>query len=133
MKRIFLGLALAVAMTTGLASSAHAIDLFPSGGSNGKTGVNCSPNPDGCKVVKDGQGQGNAKATTKVKNGINTALYILAAICVVMIVIAGFKYTASNGDSSIVSSAKNTILYSVVGLIVAIMAYAIVNFVIQIL
>jgi hypothetical protein len=46
-----------------------------------------------------------------------------------MIVIGGIKYTTSNGDSSAITSAKNTILYSVVGLVVAILAFAIVNFV----
>lgn len=65
-----------------------------------------------------------------VKTGINTALYLLGAISVIMIVIGGFKYTASNGDSSIITSAKNTIFFAVIGVIVAIMAYAIVNFVI---
>ncbi len=48
----------------------------------------------------------------------------------IMIVIGGIKYTTSNGDSSSVTSAKNTILYAVVGLIVAMMAYAIVNYVV---
>jgi len=61
---------------------------------------------------------------------VNMLLFILGAIAVVMIVIGGIKYTTSNGDSAAVTSAKNTILYSVVGLIVAIMAYAIVNFVV---
>jgi hypothetical protein len=40
------------------------------------------------------------------------------------------RYTVSGGDSSAVTAAKNTILYAVVGIIVAILAYAIVNFVI---
>ena len=47
-----------------------------------------------------------------------------------MIVIGGIKYTVSNGDTTAVTSAKNTILYAVIGLVVAIMAYAIVSFVI---
>ena len=46
-----------------------------------------------------------------------------------MIIIGGIKYVTSNGDSSGVTSAKNTILYAVVGLVVAVMAYTIVNFV----
>lgn len=64
-----------------------------------------------------------------LKDIVNIILYILGAIAVIMIVIGGIKYTTSNGDSSSVKSAKDTILYSVVGLVVAIMAYAIVNFV----
>jgi hypothetical protein len=77
-------------------------------------------------------GGGNAKPLgSQVKIIVNILLYILGAIAVVMIVIGGVRYTTSNGDSSAISGAKNTILYSVVGLIVAILAYAIVNFVVD--
>jgi hypothetical protein len=68
---------------------------------------------------------------TLIKTVVNVLLYILGAVAVIMIVIGGIKYTTSNGDASSVTSAKNTIMYAVVGLIVALMAYAIVNFVIQ--
>jgi putative exporter of polyketide antibiotics len=68
---------------------------------------------------------------TRIKTIVNMILYILGAIAVIMIVIGGVKYTTSNGDSSAISSAKNTILYAVVGLVVAILAYAIVNFVLD--
>jgi len=66
-----------------------------------------------------------------IQTVINILLYILGAIAVVMIVIGGLRYTTSNGDSSAIKSAKDTILYSVIGLIVAIMSYSIVNFVIS--
>lgn len=66
-----------------------------------------------------------------IKTVVNVLLYILGAIAVIMIVIGGIKYTTSNGDSSAVTSAKNTIMYAVIGLVIAMMAYAIVNFVIQ--
>lgn len=66
----------------------------------------------------------------QIKTIVNTMLYVLGAIAVIMIVIGGIRYITSNGESANVTSAKNTILYAVVGLIVAILAYAIVNFVI---
>ncbi|HRC28444.1 MAG TPA: pilin [Candidatus Saccharimonas sp.] len=66
-----------------------------------------------------------------VKTIVNVLLTILGSIAVIMIVIGGIRYTVSNGDTSAVTGAKNTILYAVIGLIVAIMAYAIVNFVID--
>lgn len=62
---------------------------------------------------------------------VNILLFLLGAISVIMIVIGGFKYATSQGDSSSLSSAKNTILYAVIGLVVAIAAFAIVNFVID--
>ena len=67
---------------------------------------------------------------TYMKTIVNVMLFILGAIAVIMIVIGGIRYTTSNGDSSQITGAKNTILYAVVGLVVAILAYAIVNFVI---
>lgn len=49
---------------------------------------------------------------------------------VIMIMVGGFKYMVSNGDSGKVSSAKDTILYSIIGLVVVVIAQAIVSFVI---
>lgn len=60
----------------------------------------------------------------------NVLLFIIGAVSVIMLIIGGIRYTVSQGDSSAVTSAKNTILYSIIGLIVAILAYAAINFVI---
>lgn len=65
-----------------------------------------------------------------IKTVVNALLFILGAIAVIMIVIGGIRYTTSNGEAASITSAKNTILYSVIGLVVAMMAYAIVNFVV---
>ncbi|MDB5168022.1 MAG: conserved rane protein of unknown function [Candidatus Saccharibacteria bacterium] len=59
----------------------------------------------------------------------NVLLFVIGAISVIMIIIGGLRYVISGGDSSNVTAAKNTILYAVVGLIVALFAYAIINFV----
>lgn len=66
---------------------------------------------------------------TYLKSGINMLLYVIAAVAVVMIILSGIYYTISGGNSGTVTKAKDTLLYSVVGLVVAILAYAIVNFV----
>jgi len=60
----------------------------------------------------------------------NVLLFIIGAISVIMLIIGGIRYVVSGGDSAAVTSAKNTILYAIVGIIVAILAYALVNFVI---
>lgn len=64
---------------------------------------------------------------------INVLIFIIGAVAVIMIIIGGLRYVLSNGDQSSITSAKNTILYSIVGLVVAILASAIVNFVIAVL
>ena len=60
----------------------------------------------------------------------NILLFLVGAVSVIMLIIGGVRYVVSGGDQAAVTSAKNTILYSIVGLVVALLAYAIVNFVI---
>lgn len=56
-------------------------------------------------------------------------LFLIGAIAIVMIIIGGIRYVLSAGDQTALTSAKNTILYAVIGLVVAFMAYAIVHFI----
>ncbi len=64
---------------------------------------------------------------------INTLLFIVGAVSVIMIIVGGIRYTISGGNTSSITAAKNTILYAVIGLVVAIIAFAIVNWVIGII
>ena len=68
-------------------------------------------------------------ATSTVKNVINLLIFVIGIIAVIMIVVGGLRYVLSGGDSAGINTAKNTILYAIVGLVVAILAYSIVNFV----
>jgi hypothetical protein len=61
----------------------------------------------------------------------NVLLFVLGAISVIMIIIGGLRYVVSGGNSTAVTAAKNTILYAIVGVIVALLAYAIINFVLD--
>ena len=62
---------------------------------------------------------------------INTALFIIGVLSVIMLIYGGIRYTISAGDSKQVEAAKNTILYAIIGIIVALLAGAIVNFVLS--
>ena len=64
-----------------------------------------------------------------LKNVISILLYIAGTIAVIMIIIGAIRYITSDGDASKAAQAKNTIIYSVVGLIVAVMSFGIVSFV----
>lgn len=66
-----------------------------------------------------------------IKIVTNVLLFIIGAISVIMIILGGLNYVLSNGDQTKVTSAKNTILYAVIGLVVALLAFAIVNFVLD--
>ncbi len=61
----------------------------------------------------------------------NTILYVVGIIAVIMLIIGGIKYVVSGGDSKKVTDAKNTVLYAIIGLVIAFLAFAIVNFVIS--
>ena len=61
---------------------------------------------------------------------VNTMLFIIGFLSVIMLIFGGLRYIISGGNAAAVTAAKNTILYAIVGLIIAILAYAIVNFVI---
>ena len=75
---------------------------------------------------------GDTKDTsgTLITKLINVMLFIIGVLSVIMIIYGGIIYVISAGDSGRVSKAKNTIMYAIVGLVVALLAYAIVNFVI---
>ncbi len=60
---------------------------------------------------------------------LSTFTYITGAIAVLMIIIGGLRYVTSNGEPAQLTSAKNTILYAAIGLVLSAMANAIVNFV----
>lgn len=86
---------------------------------------------DACKGSTSICGTNGNSLFRIVKNIINVLLYASGIIAVLMIIIGGISYVLSGGDQSKITTAKNTILYAVVGLIVAIMAFAIVNFVLE--
>lgn len=60
---------------------------------------------------------------------INIFSIIVGFIAVVMIIIGGIKYVTSGGDSNNISSAKNTIVYAIIGLIIVALAQVLVHFV----
>lgn len=62
---------------------------------------------------------------------IDLLLFLAGSIAIIVIVIAGLRYVTSSGDPQTASKAKNTIIYAIVGLVVAILSYAIVNFILD--
>ncbi len=60
---------------------------------------------------------------------INVLLFIIGAISVIMLIYGGIRYTTSGGASASVTAAKNTIMYAIIGLVVAFLAYAVVNWI----
>lgn len=72
---------------------------------------------------------GTDTITETISKVINFFSAIVGIVSVIMIIYGGFKYISSGGDSGNVTSAKNTIIYAVIGLVVVAMAQFIVQFV----
>ena len=70
-------------------------------------------------------------ADNMVEPIVSTLLFVVGVVAVVVIIIGGILYVTSTGDPGKTKRAKDTILYAVIGLVVAIMAYAIVAFVVS--
>ncbi|MCA9324600.1 hypothetical protein KDA23_00840 [Candidatus Saccharibacteria bacterium] len=79
----------------------------------------------GCKP-----GNGN-KVNKTLATVVNLLSSIVGVAAVIMIIVSGFKYITAGGDANKVSSAKSTLIYAIVGLVVVAMAQVIVRFVIN--
>lgn len=83
---------------------------------------------DICNAAKGGTGGlfGPDSIWNRILNAIT---FVIGGIAVLMIIIGAMRYALSSGDQGAITGAKNTIIYALVALIVAVMANAIVNFV----
>ena len=70
-----------------------------------------------------------ARVNGLIADVINLFSLVVGVVSVIMIIIGGFRYIVSGGDSSNVTSAKNTILYAIIGLVIVALAQWIVRFV----
>ena len=75
--------------------------------------------------------QDGASLTEIVQSILNWIFGIIGIVAVVMIIIGGFNFMTSAGDPGKVKKGKDTILYGIIGLVVALLAFAIVNFVLN--
>ena len=89
------------------------------------------PNAETTKGLQAAGDSGSGSLSGSLRTISDILLFVLGAIAVIVIIIGGIRYATSGGDSGQVKSAKDTILYAVIGLVVAILAYAIVRFIID--
>jgi len=75
--------------------------------------------------------QGEAGLEETIPAIINAIIGVLGLVAVVVMIIGGINYMTSSGDAGKVKKAKDTILYGLIGLIICVLAFAIVNFVIS--
>ena len=72
----------------------------------------------------------NVSGDNIVKNSLNVALFVIGIVSVVGIILAGYSYMTSNGQPDKAKKAMQSLIYSIVGLVVTMLAYSIVNWVV---
>ncbi len=121
-------IALTIALTPSLLvpAAAHAVDCNAST----KNALQCG--------ADSGSGQTNPDSSTASKSidstistGLNLLSVAVGVVAVVMVSLAGFKYITSGGNEEKVKSAKKSLIYALVGLIVVVLAQVIVQFVLK--
>lgn len=65
---------------------------------------------------------------TALKNALTLTFIVVGALTVLFIIIGAVKYVTSNGESSAIQKAKNTIMYAVIGLVMCLLSISIVQF-----
>lgn len=94
-------------------------------------GANLKISVSGESCELDGTGEAvSERIDAIITQAINILSLVVGVTAVVMIIIGGFRYITSGGDSGNVTSAKNTILYAIIGLVVVALAQVIVRFVV---
>jgi Type IV secretion system pilin len=75
--------------------------------------------------------KGDQRINDIVSLTVSILSFIVGIVAVIMIIVAGFKYITSDGDSNRIGNAKSTLIYAVVGIVIATLAQFIVHFVIK--
>lgn len=141
LKQILISAVLVIVCLPAVANAAPVTAPKPDGGINMTDPVAANPTcgagdstPKG--QILQGAGQSGADCTgTGVNKAVQAAVNVLSLVvgvaAVIMIIISGFKYVTSGGDSNGISSAKNTLVYALVGLAIAATAQTLVHFVLN--
>ncbi len=74
---------------------------------------------------------GGPELGSQIGNITNVLITAVGVISIIMIIVGGIRYVLSAGDSKNTTAAKDTILYAVIGVVVALLAYSIMAFVVK--
>ncbi|HSX05971.1 MAG TPA: pilin [Candidatus Saccharimonadales bacterium] len=128
LKNFVVGLVSAVSLIAVPIAVPALVSAAPSIQDNLCQGANLSvSDTSGCSTTSNGTDKINSIITTV----INIFSLVVGVVSVIMIIVGGFRYITSGGESSNISSAKNTIIYALIGLVVVALAQFIVQFVLN--
>lgn len=129
MKRIITRIALCLFLATSFAGTASVV-------SGPVASAELTPNQQAvCESIGSGKDcvetddQGGTRVDSVIKTIVNLLGIVAGILAVIMIIVAGIKYITSSGDSSKITSAKNALVYALVGLVIVALSQVIVRFV----
>ena len=122
MKRILLTLLMIIGIGTGVVAL-NTPTVFADAKAEVCNGVNAVAGGTGCT--------GDAGINNLITTIITIFSWIVGVLAVIMIIYAGFLYVSSGGDSGKISTAKNTLIYAIIGVVIVAFSQVIVKFVLQ--
>lgn len=128
----------ALVLAFGFGAFSVALTAVTSSGTALAAAAACTGGPDAADPIAAGASCAQANGTSSnlfAQGGVfqtvaNTLIFLVGAVAVIFLIIGGLRYVISNGDSKAVEAAKNTILYAIIGIVVAVISFALVSFVI---
>jgi hypothetical protein len=128
----------ALMMAVGFGAFSIAATAVTAGSAYAAT-ASCTGGPDAADPLSAGASCSQANGTASnlfAQGGVfqvvaNTLIFLVGAIAVIFLIIGGLRYVISQGEQKNIEAAKNTILYAIVGIVVAVISFALVQFVIS--
>lgn len=141
MKRLMFKIMAAALVVAGLVGTVSVGGAaWASGGAAGKVSTKCPANSmrdnytnsiAECSLPENSPTTGTKKLPEIIQTIVGVVLGVVGIVAVIMIILGGISFVTSQGDAAKVTKARNTLLYGVVGLVIALLAFAIVNFVLS--
>lgn len=123
MKRYLLALSLVVVMLSAPLATVRAAEFQPF-----QEACLEAPESEVCQAGSENPVSGEDGVLLRV---VNILSFVVGVAAVLMVMLGGFKYVTSGGDANSVASAKNTILYAIIGIVVFLLSQGIIAFVIR--
>ena len=124
MKRIIASLLLVVALSFSAVMLLPAVEVAADSKDQVCQGANAVGGGAGCTG-------GTSELNNIIKVFLNLFSVIIGIVAVVMVMVGGFKYITSGGDSGNLTSAKHTVMYALIGLVIVALAHFLVQFVLD--
>jgi Type IV secretion system pilin len=86
---------------------------------------------DACSALSSissaGCSNGNSTVKSIARAVVEVLSFVIGIISIIMIIISAFRFITAGGDTNNVAAAKNTLIYAIIGLVIAVLAQFLVH------